>query len=158
MLAAVCLCLLVVEARPTVTVSETPLATQPVRAKPSAPARRPLDEYPAFVRPFLKYGVGGMVGAWFLAGIYWLCRRRWSQARTEAERRQAVRWITGMLLGVVGALLVVAVGLLLWLRSQHLLTLFLAGPAAVLLPPLFARLLAGSQVASGQADRIGPLP
>lgn len=106
--------------------------------KPTTPEKRILDEYPAFVRPFLKYGVGGAIAIWFIFGIGWLCRQKWRLAQTEEAKKQARNWITGMLVGVVIALSVVGVGFVLWLRNQHLATLFVAGPVAVLLPPLLA--------------------
>lgn len=114
------------------------------RPRPTEPARRPLDEYPAFVRPFLKYGLGAAVVLWFVGGIGWLCRQRWRQATTAAAKAQARRWIAGMLLGVALSLALVAVGIVVWLKGQWLEPLFLAGPAAVLLPPLCARWLGGA--------------
>lgn len=125
--------------------ADGPAATSRPAARPqsTAPAARPLDAYPAFVRPLLKYGVGAAVAAWFLFGIGWLCWKKLRHAHSPEQRRAARLWVAGMLLGVGLALLIVAIGLVLWLRNQHLAMLFVAGPAAVLLPPLCARWLEG---------------
>lgn len=113
-------------------------ATTPSAA---APARRPLDAYPAFVRPLLKYGIGGAVVAWFVFGVVYLCRQRWRAARTPAEKRAARRWIAGMLTGLILALALLAVGFVSSLRARQLDLLFWsAAPLAVILPPTLAAL------------------
>jgi len=132
-----CVLLAIAGLAPTPTLATTPA----VRPTPSAPAPRPLDAYPAFVRPFLKFGVGGAVVAWFVFGLGALCRQRWQAARTPQEKRQARRWIAGILLGLVIALTLLAAGFVLSLRGRQLDLLFwCAAPVAVLLPPALAAL------------------
>jgi hypothetical protein len=107
----------------------------------AAPARRPLDAYPAFVRPLLKYGIGGAVVAWFVFGVIYLCRQRWLAARTAAEKQAARRWIAGMLIGLGLALALLTVGFISSLRARQFDLLFWsAAPVAVVLPPTLAAL------------------
>jgi hypothetical protein len=127
---------------PIPTLEAPPAASSPsdltARPKPTTPEQRVLDAYPPFVRPLLKYGLGGAVALWFLVGIGWLCRQKWRLAVSPEAQRVARRWIAGMLVGVALALIVVGIAFVLWLRDQHLVLLFVAGPLAVLLPPLLA--------------------
>lgn len=128
-------------ANPSTATSPSTVTAPVVRPTPTAPAPRPLDVYPAFVRPFLKYGVGGAVVGWFAFGLVALCRQRWRAARSPEQKRLARRWIAGMLLGLVVALALLAVGFVLSLRERQLDLLFwCAAPLAVILPPALAAL------------------
>lgn len=107
----------------------------------AVPARRPLDAYPAFLRPLLKYGIGGAVVAWFVFGVMSLCRQRWRAARTPAEKMAARRWIAGMLTGLILALGLLTVGFISSVRARQVDLLFwTAAPVAVILPPTLAAL------------------
>ncbi len=121
-------------------------------SSPRPPAKRPLDYYPSWFRPLLKYGVGGVIAGWFVFGLGSLCWRRWRSARGSKERAAARGWLFGMALGIFLSLVVLGIGFMLSLRDRQMDVLFWIGaPLAVLLPPVLARLLSHF-VSRGVAD------
>lgn len=121
--------------KPTVEVRMTNALGQPNVARP--PARRPMDSIPPEFRPFLKYGLGVAVAAWFFGGIGLLAWLRWRQAKTDADKYLARKWITGLLIGVV--LAVAILGGALWYSIVHQRMDFMwIAPIVLFLPPWLA--------------------
>ncbi len=115
--------------------------TRPSTSALRSPAPRPLDSYPAWMRPLLKYGVGGAIGLWFIVGLGSMCWSRFRQAKTEQAIAQARGWLMGILLGIIISLVILGTGFFLSLRSKQFDLLFWFGaPLAVLLPPLTGKL------------------
>ena len=126
------------------TVHSPTLPSAPFIAPPrtTGPAPRPLDSMPPFLKPFVKYGVGGVVALWFAGGLGWLCAKRLRRARTDPERRAARRWVAGLFVGILLTLPLIGLGIYLNARRGEvpggaflgLAALWLAAPLAVFLP------------------------
>ena len=100
------------------------------------PEQRPLTSIPSWLRPFVKYGVGGGVALWFVGSIFWMARQRFQQAKTPEQRAAAKQWLGRMLVGIVLAVGLLGTGVVTSIITRELLYIWIAAPVALLLPPL----------------------